>query len=203
MADAGAPPLSGLAPATLISALAEPLVGPNSSAGVLAAVEGLIADSVGTVQPAVATAVTLADGLADTVAATIAPVADVAVAAVAAAVVPVAEIAVSAAAPVLDALAAGATAGPADAALGAVEPALAGADPAGGVTTLVEMVEAADLFDLSQAGTDATPVTAGGSILDTLASDTLGSALLGAAADNDADDNGSLADLPDGLLGGL
>lgn len=85
-----------------------------------------------------------------------------------------------------------------------VDTTLGGNDPAGGVATLVDMVEADDLFDLSQAGVTA-PITEGGSILDALSADETPGALLGVAGD-DADGllGGDHHDDHDGgLLGGL
>jgi len=82
----------------------------------------------------------------------------------------------------------------------------AGTDPAGGVTTLVGMVESADMFDLSQAGTVPDADAGGGSILDSLAlePELPGPSLLGDAAE-DAHDTTPVVHHDDhgGLLGGL
>lgn len=58
---------------------------------------------------------------------------------------------------------------------------LGGSDPAGGVTTLVSMVETADLFEIAPSPADTPVIATGGSIVDTLAADALPDALLGDA----------------------
>lgn len=76
---------------------------------------------------------------------------------------------------------------------------IGGTDPAAGISTLVEMVSAADTFDLSDA---VTPLAQdSGSIVDLLAVDIADAPLLG-----DADHDGAAPDVDDavhGILGGL
>jgi len=74
-----------------------------------------------------------------------------------------------------------------------------GSDPAGGVTTLVGMVDSADAFDLAHVGAEAPVLGSAGSILDSLVDDPSTDSLLGDAAHH-ADDSAS-DHHDDGVLG--
>lgn len=75
-----------------------------------------------------------------------------------------------------------------------------GSDPAGGVTTLVGMVDSADAFDLAHAGVEAPILVGSGSILDSLADDQATDSLLGEAAHHAVAD-ASQDHHDDGVLG--
>jgi hypothetical protein len=99
-------------------------------------------------------------------------------------------------APVLDALDAVVGAAPADA-LGAIDDGvqdLLGADPAGGISTLVSLVSISDVLDVREAGSD-TPSTGDDPVsmlLDTLSADPAGG-LAGTEHDGDDGDDGAAA----------
>ena len=78
---------------------------------------------------------------------------------------------------------------------------LGGSDPAGGVTTLVSMVETAAVFEVGRPGEQPQAAAASGSIVDSLASDEAPGALLGDAAPADDDEDSLVTDLDNGVPG--
>lgn len=202
-ADAAATLLDGLTTTLPLDAVATtlaPATGALDATGVaIETTAGAATDALGEVTAAAGNTVTDLTDTADGVAAAAGGTLGEVTAAVGPAAAATAATTTGTAATVTDAVggAATLTLDPADLALG-------GSDPAGGVATLVGMVEAADQFDLGQTGTGPAPVTEGGSILDALAADEAPGALLGVDEGGDGLLGGGHQDDHDGgLLGGL
>ncbi len=156
----------------------------------------------GAVPPVVAAAADLVDTLATETAQVAAPVTDTVATTAVAATGVVGDIAATAVDMTIGAATdAAPVAGPA-APAPTVTDLFTGSDPAGGIQTLVGMVQAADTFDLGHVDAPAATVGAVGSIVDALASDTAeDGALLG--GDDAAGHAADLLDLHHGPLGGL